>query len=117
MDHFANLNIDHAAAVVNDVRYFGRQAEKEAAVHDQDSTPDFGHIYAGDCLHLELDIAPYCLTDGHDIVVIVLAALFFGAGYCLCAVAAPSSSLLAFDEVAIAAALFALAAAAPRVSS
>ena len=100
MDHSANLDLDHAAAVAD-----------EAAVRDQDSMPDFGHnIYAGDYLHLKLDIAPYCLTDGHDIAEVV-PLLFF----VVCAVAAAPSSL-AFDEVAIAAALFALAAA-PRVSS
>lgn len=100
MDHSANLDMDHAAAVVD-----------EAAVRDQDSMPDFGHnIYAGDYLHLKLDIAPYCLTDGHDIAEVV-PLLFF----VVCALAA-APSLLAFDAVAIAAALFALAAA-PRVSS
>ena len=98
MDHSANLDMDHAAAVVD-----------EAAVRDQDPMPDFGHIYAGDYLHLKLDIAPYCLTDGHDIAEVV-PLLFF----VVCALAPPSS--LAFDEVATAAALFALAAA-PRVSS
>ena len=101
MDHSANSDMDHAANVVDD-----------AAVRDQDSMPDFGHnIYAGDYLHLKMDIAPYCLTDGHDIAEVV-PLLFFVV---VCALAAAPSSL-AFDEVAVAAALFARAAA-PHVSS